>query len=173
MKLKEKIKIDFEDFFATGNFDFLKLGKTKDWVINNFPDPDGFAEHPEVFKDDIWIYGNIELHFNNDELFLIFSDYINELEGGDSLELQKWFLTDTEKLKLSDVISQLNNKHIDFQKKTNNIGQTTVNLELQSGVGLGFFLEEKAEEDYKEFLKRCKNTSQNEFRLGSFSLMRK
>ena len=89
------------------------------------------------------------------------------------MELQKWFLTDTEKLKLSDVISQLNNKHIDFQKKTNNIGQTTVNLELQSGVGLGFFLEEKAEEDYKEFLKRCKNTSQNEFRLGSFSLMRK
>jgi hypothetical protein len=173
MKLKEKINIDFEEFFATGKFDFLKLGKTKEWIINNFPDPDGFDEHPEVFKDDIWRYGNIELHFNNDELFLIFSDYINGLDGGDSLELKKWFLVNTDMLKLSDIISQLNTKHIDFQKRTNNIGQTTVNLELQSGVGLGFHLEEKIDEDYEEFLERCKNTNQDEFRLGSFSLMKK
>lgn len=173
MKLKEKINIDFEEFFTIGKFDFLKLGKTKEWIINNFPDPDGYEEHPEIYKASIWTYGNIELHFNDDELFLIFSDYINELDGGDSLELKKWFLENTEKLKLSDIISQLNSKHIDFQKRTNNIGQTTVNLELQSGVNLGFYLEENTDEDYEIFLERCKRTNQNEFKLGSFSLMKK
>ena len=65
MKLKGKINIDFEEFFTTGKFDFLKLGKTKEWILNNFPDPDGFDEYPEIYKDDIWRYGNIELHFNN------------------------------------------------------------------------------------------------------------
>ncbi len=173
MKLKGKINIDFEEFFTTGKFDFLKLGKTKEWILNNFPDPDGFDEYPEIYKDDIWRYGNIELHFNNEELFLIFSDYINDLDGGDSLNLKKWFLENPEKLKLSDVISELNSKHVDFLKSTNKTGQTTVNLELESGVGLGFYLEEKSGEDYDEFLLRCKNTNQNEFNLGSFSLMKK
>ncbi len=173
MKLKEKITIDFEEFFTTGRFDFLKLGKTKEWIINNFPNPDGFDDHPEVFKDDIWRYGNIELHFDNDELYLIFSDYINELEGGDALELKKWFLENTEMLKLADVISQLNSKHIDYQKRTNTTGQTTVNLKLQSGVKLRFYLEEKPNENHEEFLQRCKNTNQNDYNLGSFSLMRK
>ncbi|BDD12088.1 hypothetical protein FUAX_45200 (plasmid) [Fulvitalea axinellae] len=124
-----------------------------------------------MFKDDIWTYGNIELHFNNDELFLIFSDYINELDGGNSLELKKWFLENTEKLKLSDIISQLNSKHVDYQKVTN-IG-LSVNLELESGVSLGFLLEENLDEEYEDFLERCKKTNQDEYRLGSFSLLKK
>lgn len=170
MKLKEKITIDFELFFTTGKFDFLKLGQSKEWIINNFPDPDGFDEYPEILKNPVWRYGNIELHFLKDELFLIFSDYINTLDGGDSLELKKWFLEDTEKLNLSDVISILNGKHIDFRKITNTLGQRTVSLELNNNVSLGFSLEEKLDEDYEVFLERCKSTNQNEFRLGSFSL---
>lgn len=173
MILKEKLNIDLEVFFATGKFDFLKLGKTKEWIINNFPDPDGFDENPAIFKDDIWTYGNIELHFNNDELFLIFSDYINDLDGGNSLELKKWFLENTKKLKLSDVISELNNKHIDFQKRTNKIGPLTVSLELESGVNLGFLLEENSDEDYKDFLERCKKTNHDQYKLGSISLIKK
>ncbi len=171
MKLKEKITVDFEEFFATGRFDFLKLGKTKEWILNNFPDPDGYEKHPEIFKNDIWTYGNIELHFSNDKLFLIFSDYIDELNGGDSLTLKKWFLENKEPLKLSNVISELNNKHIDFRKRTNRTGQLTVILELESGVHLGFLLEENTNENYEDFIERCKKTNQDEYMLVSFSLM--
>ncbi len=173
MKLKEKIVIDFEEFFKSGKFDFLKLGKTKEWIINNFPDPDYFDENQHVYKDDIWRYGNIELHFNKDKLFLIFSDYVDELDGGNSLELKKWFLENTDKLKLSDVISELNKKHIDFNKRKSKIVENAVNLELQSNVQLGFHLEEKENEDNVKFLERCKKTNQDEFRLSSFSLMTK
>lgn len=173
MRLKEKIVIDFEEFFTSGKFDFIQLGKTKEWITHNFPDPDGFDEHPEIFNEDIWTFGNIEFHFNKDELFLIYSDCINELDGGDSLELKKWFLEETEKLKLSEVLSQLNAKHIDFCKKTNSTLPTTVHLELQSGVDLAFSLEERPEENYSDFIERGKSTSQDEFMLVSFSFMRK
>ena len=37
MKIKEPIVIDFKAFFTTGKFDYLKLGSSKEWVINNFP----------------------------------------------------------------------------------------------------------------------------------------
>ncbi|MBW1295135.1 hypothetical protein [Aquimarina litoralis] len=173
MKMKDKIVIDFKEFFKTGKFDFLKLGKTKEWIIHNFPDPDGFNENPSIYRDPIWRYGNIELHFNKDVLFLIFSDYIDDLDGGDSLELKKWFIGNLNKLNLSDVISELNKAHIDFHKKKSHIVESAVNIELQSSVVLGFHLEENEDEDYDNFLERCKITNQDEFRLSSFSLMQK
>ncbi|WP_196893970.1 hypothetical protein [Aureivirga marina] len=169
MKLKEKVVIDFEVFFSKGKFDFLKLGKTKEWILHNFPDPDDLEEFPEIYKSSIWRYGNIELHFDKDELWLIFSDYINELDGGNTLELKKWFLDDIEKLTLSNVISHLNEKNIDFCKKTNFLGQRTICLELESGVNLGFCLEIEEGENYEEFDNRSKNTTPNLFKLQSFS----
>ena len=171
MKLKEKVIIDFEAFFTFGKFDFLKLGKTKEWILNNFPDPDGFDENPDIVQYDIWLYGNIELHFNKDKLFMIFSDYINKLDGGNFLKLKKWFLKDSELLKLSDVIDHLNEKHIDFSKKKNHIVKSSVMLKLQSGVELSFHLDQRYdEENEEEFLKRCLNTNHNEFNLSSFHL---
>ena len=97
MKLKEPIEIDFLEFFKTGQFDFLKLGQTKEWILNNFPDPDGNIDKKTLLKVkgfDIWTYGDIELHFKNKILFLIYSDYWYEwkLEGGKNLKLKKWIL---------------------------------------------------------------------------------
>jgi hypothetical protein len=81
MKLTDPINIDLLEFFKTGKFDYLKLGQNKKWILDNFADPD------EVFQNNyeapIWLYGNVELHFRNDEtLFLIYSDYIDSLDGG-------------------------------------------------------------------------------------------
>lgn len=45
MKLSHKISIIFLDFFKTGRFDCLKLGQTKEYIVHNFPDPDGFDSH--------------------------------------------------------------------------------------------------------------------------------
>jgi hypothetical protein len=76
MHLKHKITIDLLDFIKYGKFDYIKIGKSKEWIINNFPDPDFLSKSPEVYNHPIWQYGNIEFHFNNEELFLIYSDYI-------------------------------------------------------------------------------------------------
>lgn len=172
MKLKEKITIDFKEFLSAGKFDFLKHGKTKEWVINNFPDPDDFDDVPEIYKDDIWCYGNIELHFHKEELFLVFSDYINILDGGPSLELKKWFLGNEKTPTLIEVISELNKEHIDFEKTTRSTGEI-IELKLVSGVKLSFLLEEKEDESSSDHLKRYDSISHDDFTLNSFSWIRK
>lgn len=172
MKLKEKIIIDFKEFLSTGKFDFLKHGKTKEWVINNFPDPDGFDDSPEIYDDDIWFYGNIELHFHKEELQLVFSDYINTLDGGPSLELKKWFFGNKETPTLIEVVSELNREHIDFEKTTRDT-DGLIEIKLVSGVQLSFLLEEKEDESHSEYSNRCVSASHDDFILCAFSWIRK
>lgn len=157
-------------FFKYGKFDFIKIGKSKEWILNNFPDPDFLERNPEIRNSPIWNYGNLEFHFEQDTLFMIFSDYIEELNGGKSLKLNKWFLNKTDELTLIEVIKKLIDEKINFKKKSNEIGQFSVRLKLESGVILGFTLREKENENYDDYLKRCELTNENEFELYSFNL---
>jgi hypothetical protein len=169
MKLIDPIYIDVLEFFKTGKFDYLKLGQTKEWVLNNFPDPDD----QNNYDAPIWVYGNIELHFRNDEkLFLIYTDYIDSLDGGPSIRLNKWILNEPEKLTLEYVIHCLNNERVNFKLEHKMLSQGFVlaNIELlESKVLLGFTPEEE-EDDIKEFLNRCKTDDSNTFKLTSISL---
>jgi hypothetical protein len=81
MKLNHHITIDPLEFIRSGKFDPITLGKSKEWTLNNFADPDGQAEFPEVYEEPLWRYGTIEFHFNGNALFLIFSDSIDTLSG--------------------------------------------------------------------------------------------
>ena len=154
MKLKQKIEIDFLEFFKTGRFDYLKLGQTKEWIRNNFPDPDCGG-----FNDNIWCYGNIELHFYKEQLFLIYSDYLSELNGGKSLKLNKWILETPENLTLEFVIYKLNETQIDFTLTHNKKCKNQIEIHLiESGIKLGFI-------DYNE-----QNINPNLFSLNFFSL---
>ena len=161
MKLSKPIEIDFLEFFKTGKFDFLKLGQTKEWVLHNFPDPDGGFDNDLLEKKefDIWTYGDIELHFQHEKLFLIFSDYWYEwkLEGGEYLNLKKWIFEDISKLNLQYMLQELNNQNIDYKKKTDKLG---VLVRLNSGVELTF-----------ENLNDEEGLSSNEFHLSSFCLV--
>lgn len=162
MKLKEPIEIDLLDFFKTGKFDYLKLGQTKEWILNNFPDPDGDFDKEDLLKEkgfDIWQYGDIELHFENQKLFLIYSDYWYEwkFEGGVSLNLKKWIFNDISKLNLSFVLEAFNTHNIDYKKKTDNLG---VLLRLNSGIQLTF-----------ENINDIENLNVNNFHLSSFGLV--
>ena len=41
MQLPRPISIDMLDFLHDGRFDCIEPGQTKEWILNNFPDPDG------------------------------------------------------------------------------------------------------------------------------------
>ena len=69
MQLQHRITIDLLEFIQSAKFDYIKLGQTKEWILNNFPDPDGLQDSAEVYDNPIWWYGNIELHFNGQEVF--------------------------------------------------------------------------------------------------------
>lgn len=137
MKLNNPIDIEILEFFKTGKFDYLKIGQSKEYILNNFPDPDYFTTYKEFSRYNIWCYGNIELHFNDDILWMIFSDYIGTLNGGNSIRINKWILSKPKKLNLLYTINQLNKENIDFKKITDKKLQF-VTLHLASNVELSF-----------------------------------
>jgi hypothetical protein len=175
MQLQHRITIDLLEFIKTGKFDYVKLGQTKQWILTNFPDPDDYQDSSGVYDNPIWWYGNIEFHFDKEELFLIHSDYIETLDGGDSLELKKWIFSDPQKLNLCYVLEQLNQQRIDFKVEHQTFGElSSVKVTIcKSRVVLGFSPPEVDNEEALEvFLDRNKNEDTNLFRLHGFSLTR-
>jgi hypothetical protein len=172
MKLKAPIQINLLEFFKTGKFDYLKLGQTKEWILNNFANPDGM-DHNQLDWP-IWRYGNIELHFHdNNTLYLIYSDYIDTLDGGPSLQLDKWILNEPEILTLDYVIRHLNKERINFklEHKTLFEGFIIPSVELlDSKVKLGFAPDEDDSDNIENILARSKTEDCNNFKLVSFSL---
>ncbi len=156
MQLNTKIQINLLEFFKYGKFDYIELGNSKQWIINNFPNPDGFNKSFFQKKCSIWRYGNLEFHFDGDVLYQIYSDYINQLNAGEHIQLDKWILATPSKLTLLYVIEHLNNEKIEYKKV--NFLQTQVQLILQSGVILGF-----------DNLSKQNDMSVNQFLLSYFS----
>lgn len=158
MKLARKIPIDMREVLRTGRFDCLRIGQTKELILHDFPEPDGWGGRDENAA--IWQYGNIELHFDGPRLFLIFSDYLDELQGGESLAVDPWFLHRPERTTLLEVMRALNDERIDFTKTTRGRGDSEyVTLVLASGVALQF--NERAPDTH---------VAPNEMRLGCFSI---
>lgn len=137
MKLQTKVHIDLLDFVRNGKFDYIKLGQTKEWIINNFPNPDDYSNSFLYSKCNIWTYGNIEFHFNKaNTLFSIFLDYLYELDGGKNLDLNKWIFDDYSKFSLAYVLAKLNEQEIDYHKSSDYFG---VRVITKSGIELGFY----------------------------------
>lgn len=174
MKMARKIPIDMRDVLRTGRFDCLQIGQTKEIILHNFPDPDawgGSSEQSVIIEGSpIWRYGNIELHFDGPRLFLIFSDYLDELQGGESLAVDPWFLHRPEKMTLLEVIRTLNDERIDFTKKTRNHGESEdVTLVLASGVALQFDRRAPTMRSFEQ--PEGPVVDPNEMRLSCFSIM--
>ncbi|MEZ5986134.1 MAG: hypothetical protein R3B94_09300 [Hyphomonas sp.] len=158
MKIESPIEIDLLEFFRSGKFDCLKLGQNKDWVLRNFPDPDsGWDTDLQSGGFDIWTYGNIELHFEKDKLFLIFSDDLSDLNGGKDLRLTRWIFDDPSTRSLSAVLNKLNKEKVDYRKQSDALG---VVLRLASGIELTFENTDDAED-----------LSPNDYSMTSFGLV--
>ena len=165
MKITSPIDIDILTFFKTGKFDILKPGQTKEWILNNFPDPDEYGMGDFLMEAKIWFYGNIELHFDKAELFLICSEYVNQLEGGQSINLNTWILSGLNTLTLQFVIEHLNNERIDFTKFNDKVLEDYVRIHLtDSQIQLTFI----GEDDNSNRI-----VNPNLYRLAGFSLLLK
>jgi len=173
MTINNPIEIDLFTFLKNGKFDYIKLGQTKEWIINNFPDPDD--TYKDNYNSPIWFYGNIEFHFNDDnKLFLIYTDHIDNLNGGQNLILDKWIFNRPKELTIENVTRQLTKEQISYKLEYGTLsnGYTSAEIEcLDSGVRLGFAFPESDEEEYEEYLEKLKTIDRNLFRLFSISFI--
>jgi hypothetical protein len=71
------ISISLLDFFRSGQFGPIQLGRTRQEVYDLLGEPDGYG-YPEthLMKAGVWLYDAIELHFTT-RLWLIITDHIS------------------------------------------------------------------------------------------------
>ena len=114
VKLNHKIQINLEEFITLGKFYFIKIGQNKEWILNNFPEPDDFGGGKSIDDATIWRYGNIEFHFIKDKLEMIFCDYIQDINGGDSLELDISLLHNLKNLTFDSISKKLTSLKVNY-----------------------------------------------------------
>jgi len=146
MKTKYKISIDLEDFIKSGKFDHLKVGMTKDEVLNVFPEPEDWSNAAYYLSSNIWRYGNFELHFEEDTLLMIFNYYIAEMDGGESLEVKRWIFEPENDRRLIEIMRKLNTERLSFEVESDSIGRTILHIK-DSDVYLSFNPEYAYEEE--------------------------
>ena len=168
MNFNHKIKIHLLDFFKTGKFDYLQIGKAKEWILNNFPDPDEFGAGKTLQSATIWRYGNIELHFANDKLNQIYTDYISDMDAGEGIELDKWILANPNNLNVDNVIKELLVEKIDFIVKqvVEPLQQVSVGL-VDSKVHIIF----QSDEEYIDSDDNSYNLNPNNFTMQAIVLL--
>lgn len=152
MKLNQPIDIDLKLFFLKGEFDCIKPGQTKEWILNNFADPD--SNWDNEYGQSIWTYNSLEFHFDKDQLYLIWCDGLSHLTPCHQLNYTKWFLDDDSPLTLSYVLHILNVEAVNYKVK-HNIALHIVQVKIiDSNVTLHF---EQLEET------KCQNSNEYEF----------
>lgn len=92
---------------------------------------DGFA----FSASPIWKYGDIEFHFDQDRLWMIFADQIRDLKGA-GFQLDAWVLNG--RARVEDVVLALQRAKIPFLKRPLDLCERGVQLETVSGVALTF-----------------------------------
>lgn len=137
---KIPIRVSLRDFILKEKFECVKLGATKGWLSKNFPEPDDYFSGKSAVTSNIWRYGNLEFHFHNDILFMIFTDYVESVDGGPKLDMDLWELESDEPSFLIDWIRIFNLENRDFKVvQKPGINQTHIILrDVNSGPVLSF-----------------------------------
>ena len=150
--------IDMADFLKTGKFDCIKIGQAKQWILENFPNPD--SDTDAGCAQSICTYGKIDFHFNQEVLFSIWCNHLEGLHAGRKTRLtHKWIFDDLTESSLRQVTEVINNKQMDYRiKHYHSMGNTTMILR-KSQVRLHF---EPASSDGINAV--------NDYRLSAFSL---
>jgi hypothetical protein len=88
-------KVSLKDFIITGIFGPFHLGMTRSQIKALLGSPDevgGVSRKNKV--PSIWKYGDIELHYknDNDSLFMIYLDNFDIPNGGSKIDLEPWII---------------------------------------------------------------------------------
>lgn len=84
-----------QDFLRTGEFGPVRLGISRAQLRGHLGEPENWGPFPRAKHNaTIWKYGDIEFHFHfrEDALVGIFADGVEDLQGGEAIDLDPWVL---------------------------------------------------------------------------------
>ncbi len=87
------LRVSLREFARTGAFGSVMPGTVRSDVFRLLGQPSDWGLPPKKLNTaEIWKYGDIEIHFFRDSVWMIFTDYFDVPRGGDSFELDPWIL---------------------------------------------------------------------------------
>lgn len=97
MSNTHKITVSMLEFLRTGQFGPVRLGSSRNELRGYLGEPETWGRpylpRSSAAQAGIWKYGDIEFHFREDTLWLIFADHIRTLKGGKAIDLDPWVLS--------------------------------------------------------------------------------
>ncbi|WNJ16897.1 hypothetical protein [Pontibacter sp. G13] len=131
------LTLNLTQFLQTGKFGFIPLGISKSELeTQGFP-PEDWGGAKSKAKAGVWRYGNFELHFDReDRLKMIFNDYLDELDGGQSIKIEDYWILEHGTPTILEVMASLNNLDINFSRKSNEFDQ--ILLTTEHGITMSF-----------------------------------
>ncbi len=85
-----------QDFLRTGAFGSINLGISRDDLWSHLGEPENWSLGPgkrsAASRAAIWKYVDVEFHFSEDRLLLVFADHVERLDGGRAINVGLWIL---------------------------------------------------------------------------------
>jgi hypothetical protein len=86
------MQVSMLELARSGRFGHIEIGAARQQILEALSPPPAWSAGSAWAKAEIWKYGEIELHFTKDCLWMIFSDDDGLSDGGPSLEIDAWVL---------------------------------------------------------------------------------
>ncbi|MBN6709651.1 hypothetical protein JFL47_11620 [Haemophilus haemoglobinophilus] len=125
-------RISILDFFKTGKFGYVELGFSKSQVISFI------GKNTKIYyciSGEILKYGDMEFHFSDDELVMIFCDSLKFLYGdlnlGKEIDFEPWIFKKNKIYSFKQIQEELEKENIIFIIKESN---NSIEILLESGV---------------------------------------
>ena len=149
MKFDQLVDVSFHNFVFNGKFDFVELGQTMAWLEQNFVEPDSKNDMGNGFY--IWLFGNVEFHFENNKLYMIWCDYLSQIHLGKAIRFDKGILNNVAELNVTRVFNMLVNEGADLQIRRQSPHTLLIHVN-RSGVTLWFEADEEQPGDPQNYM---------------------
>lgn len=117
MKARQNKIVSLLEFIQTGKLAEVELGWSKEMVLNSLSKPDCKSYMGHGLS--IWQWSTFEMHFADDELYLLWCDGLRWLKNPlkKQFKFDKWIFRDTRRLNFSYFCSVLNELSISYSLK--------------------------------------------------------
>jgi hypothetical protein len=131
------------DFAKTGQFGPITIGSTRTEVRTAFGDPTDYTARQPMELADVWRYGDLEIHFTDELVSLLYSDGFDIPEGGPTLKIDPWIIR--RRLPLNDWERAAPSAGLEFDSAEDQINPRCIIVTTTAGVFFHFGIEEDPE----------------------------
>jgi len=132
------MQVNITELIENGIFGFIKIGDSKQDLLNNQLTPESWLRDYNIDNSPIWRYGNIDFHFTDSNILTsITNNYVTEINGGKPIQIiDRWIFKENNNPTLKEALDYLSLLGLDYKKETNNLN--IINIELKNGVFFSF-----------------------------------